>query len=86
MDTNLDQAQEPELAKELKQEQTLRTEIYLVLSALFRSAPSEEVIDFLKTLDIEASESAMQKAWIAIQQAAMVSNREALEEAPKISF
>ncbi|MFA0521429.1 molecular chaperone, partial [Vibrio sp. 10N.222.55.E8] len=29
METNLDQAQE----------QTLRTEIYLVLSALFRSAP-----------------------------------------------
>ncbi|OEF75111.1 TorD/DmsD family molecular chaperone, partial [Vibrio tasmaniensis] len=80
MDTNLDQAQEPELAKELKQEQTLRTEIYLVLSALFRSAPSEEVIDFLKTLDIEASESAMQKAWIAIQQAATESNREALED------
>ena len=50
----------------LDQEQTLRTEIYLVLSALFRSAPSEEVIDFLKTLDIEASESAMQKAWIAM--------------------
>ncbi|PTO75785.1 hypothetical protein CWN81_04295 [Vibrio splendidus] len=80
LDTNLDQAQEPELAKELKQEQTLRTEIYLVLSALFRSAPSEEVIDFLKTLDIEASESAMQKAWIAIQQAATESNREALED------
>ncbi|OEE11529.1 hypothetical protein OAY_08900 [Vibrio cyclitrophicus ZF205] len=64
----------------LDQEQTLRTEIYLVLSALFRSAPSEEVIDFLKTLDIEASESAMQKAWIAIQQAATESNREALED------
>ncbi|MEG3694783.1 molecular chaperone TorD family protein, partial [Vibrio coralliirubri] len=74
MDTHLDQVQK------LEQEQTLRTEIYLVLSALFRNAPSEEVIDFLKTLDIEASESAMQKAWIAIQQAATESNREALED------
>ncbi|PTO68317.1 hypothetical protein CWN96_08930 [Vibrio splendidus] len=81
MDTNLGQAQAPKQAQNnQEQEQTLRTEIYLVLSALFRSAPSEEVIDFLKTLDIEASASAMQKAWIAIQQAATESNREALED------
>ncbi|WP_051118423.1 molecular chaperone [Vibrio campbellii] len=63
-----------------EQEQTLRTEIYLVLSALFRSAPSEEMIEFLTSLEVEPSESAMQKAWIALQQAAKDSNREALEE------
>ncbi|MFM2585133.1 TorD/DmsD family molecular chaperone [Vibrio campbellii] len=62
-----------------EQEQTLRTEIYLVLSALFRSAPSEEMIEFLTSLEVEPSESAMQKAWIALQQAAKDSNREALE-------
>ncbi len=44
-----------------EQEQTLRTEIYLVLSALFRSAPSEEMIEFLTSLEVEPSESAMQK-------------------------
>ena len=63
-----------------EQEQTLRTEIYLVLSALFRSAPSEEMIEFLTSLEVEPSESAMQKAWIALQQAAKNSNREALED------
>lgn len=44
-----------------QQEQTLRTDIYLVLSALFRSAPSDEMLAFLKSLEIEPSESAMQK-------------------------
>ncbi len=63
-----------------EQEQTLRREIYLVLSALFRSAPSEEMIEFLTSLEVEPSESAMQKAWIALQQAAKDSNREALED------
>ncbi|KIP75858.1 cytochrome C oxidase subunit II [Vibrio harveyi] len=63
-----------------EQEQTLRTEIYLVLSALFRSAPSEEMIEFLTSLEVEPSESAMQKAWIALQQAAKDSNCEALED------
>ncbi|HDM8071365.1 TorD/DmsD family molecular chaperone [Vibrio harveyi] len=63
-----------------EQEQTPRTEIYLVLSALFRSAPSEEMIEFLTSLEVEPSESAMQKAWIALQQAAKDSNREALED------
>ncbi|MHA2774117.1 TorD/DmsD family molecular chaperone [Vibrio harveyi] len=63
-----------------EQEQTLRTEIYLFLSALFRSAPSEEMIEFLTSLEVEPSESAMQKAWIALQQAAKDSNREALED------
>ncbi|WP_430468984.1 TorD/DmsD family molecular chaperone [Vibrio alginolyticus] len=63
-----------------QQEQTLRTDIYLVLSALFRSAPSDEILAFLKSLEIEPSESAMQKAWLALQQAANEAQREALEE------
>ncbi len=39
----------------------LRTEIYLVLSALFRSAPSEEVIDFLRRARHWSVWGAMQK-------------------------
>ncbi len=65
---------------QLEQEQTLRTEIYLVLSALFRGAPTSEMIEFLSSLEVEPSESAMQKAWLALQQAAKESNREALED------
>ncbi len=65
---------------EKQQEQTLRTEIYLILSALFRSAPSEEMLDFLKTLEVEPSVSAMQQAWISVRQAAEQAEREALDD------
>ncbi len=57
--------------KPLQQSPTLRTEIYLVLATLFRHAPNKEVLEFLKSLPIEPSESAMQQAWIQLQQAAM---------------
>ncbi|CAM2891128.1 molecular chaperone [Vibrio mytili] len=63
-----------------EQEQTLRTEIYLILSALFRSAPSAEVIEFLKSLEVESSQSAMQQAWLSLQQAANSTSREDLED------
>lgn len=62
------------------QDQTLRTEIYLLLSALFRSAPSKEMLDFLKSLEVEPSASAMQQAWIALQHAANQADREDLED------
>ncbi|MGP8304987.1 TorD/DmsD family molecular chaperone [Vibrio sp. YIC-376] len=65
---------------EKQQDQTLRTEIYLVLSALFRSAPSKEMLDFLKSLEVEPSASAMQQAWIALQHAANQADREDLED------
>lgn len=62
------------------QQQTLRAEIYLVLSALFRQAPSEEMVSFLSELEIEQSASAMQSAWIGLQNAARESNKEALND------
>ncbi|MFW8630474.1 TorD/DmsD family molecular chaperone [Vibrio natriegens] len=65
---------------EKQQEQTLRTEIYLILSALFRSAPTEEMLEFLKSLEVEPSASAMQQAWIALQLAAEKAERETLED------
>ncbi|MGY0616064.1 TorD/DmsD family molecular chaperone [Vibrio sp. FJH11] len=65
---------------EKQQDQTLRTEIYLVLSALFRGAPSKEMLDFLKSLEVEPSASAMQQAWIALQHAANQADREDLED------
>ncbi|MGD8116774.1 TorD/DmsD family molecular chaperone [Vibrio sp. TRT 29B02] len=62
------------------QQQTLRAEIYLVLSALFRQAPSEEMVSFLSELEIEQSASEMQSAWIGLQNAARESNQEALND------
>ncbi len=65
---------------EKQQEQTLRTEIYLILSALFRSAPSEEMMEFLKSLEVEPSASAMQQAWLSLKQAANHAQRDALDD------
>ena len=65
---------------EKQQEQTLRTEIYLILSALFRSAPTEEMLEFLKSLEVEPSASVMQQAWTALQLAAEKADRETLED------
>ena len=62
------------------QQHTLRAEIYLVLSALFRQAPSQEMIHFLSELETEQSQSAMQNAWLDLQTAASQSDQEALNE------
>ncbi|MHC6527275.1 TorD/DmsD family molecular chaperone [Vibrio proteolyticus] len=60
--------------------QTLHREIYLMLASLFRQAPSEAVIDFLVTLDIEAEQSNMQKAWLTLKHAASNTSQQALED------
>ena len=60
--------------------QTLHREIYLMLASLFRQAPNEAVIDFLVTLDIEAEQSNMQKAWLTLKNAASNTSQQALED------
>lgn len=64
----------------INEQQSLRSDIYLLLATLFRQAPSAELIDFLATLEVEQTESAMQKAWFALQAAALNAEREALED------
>ncbi|MGF1694208.1 molecular chaperone TorD family protein [Vibrio lamellibrachiae] len=62
------------------QYQTLRADIYLLLSTLFRQPPTAELIEFLSTIEIEAEDSIMQQAWLAIKQAANAVNIEAVSE------
>ncbi|MCK6264984.1 molecular chaperone TorD family protein [Vibrio sp. ZSDE26] len=62
------------------QYQTLRADIYLLLSTLFRQAPRPELIEFLSTLDIEAEDSIMQQAWTSIRQAARECELESVSE------
>ncbi|MCG9648366.1 molecular chaperone TorD family protein [Vibrio brasiliensis] len=62
------------------QQQTLRGEIYLVLSALFRHAPTTEMVTFLSELETEQSQSAMQSAWNGLKQAAIASDQQALND------
>jgi len=62
------------------EQQTLRTEIYLLISALFRQCPSQEMLDFLADLETESEQSEMQKAWQGISAAAKNSQAEALSD------
>ncbi|WP_159656557.1 TorD/DmsD family molecular chaperone [Vibrio atypicus] len=62
------------------EQQTLRTEIYLLISALFRQCPNQEMLDFLADLETESEQSEMQKAWQAISAAAKNSQAEALSD------
>ncbi|MEL7291080.1 MAG: molecular chaperone [Pseudomonadota bacterium] len=50
--------------------QSIRSDIYLVLAALFRQAPSDEMLAFLSSLETESSDSAMKHAWLQLSRAA----------------
>lgn len=66
------------------QQQTLRTEIYFLLSTLYRQCPSQELLEFLSGLETEATQSEMQQAWVelinASKEAAKKGNLEALQD------
>ncbi|KIE20612.1 cytochrome C oxidase subunit II [Vibrio sinaloensis] len=62
------------------EQQTLRTEIYLLLSALLRHTPSTEMLAFLSQLEAESEQSEMQKAWQGISTAAAKANISELED------
>ncbi|KJY82390.1 cytochrome c oxidase subunit II [Vibrio galatheae] len=64
----------------MENQQTIRADIYLILSTLFRQAPSPELIAFLSEMDIEPTESAMQQAWAQIKSAASASNQSQLSD------
>lgn len=62
------------------QQQSIRADIYLILSTLYRQQPTPELIEFLSQLETEPSDSAMQRAWQTVKSAALSSNPEALED------
>lgn len=64
----------------MEHQHTIRAEIYLLLSTLYRQVPSNELITFLSELETEQAESAMQVAWKQLQDAAQESNTVALED------
>lgn len=54
----------------MEEQLTLRADIYLMLSALYRQCPNDDLVQFLADLDIENAPSDMQIAWQALKQAA----------------
>ncbi|KGY11217.1 cytochrome C oxidase subunit II [Vibrio tubiashii] len=64
----------------MEHQHTIRAEIYLLLSTLYRQVPSNQLITFLSELKTEQTESAMQVAWKQLQDAAQESNTVALED------
>ncbi|ARC92265.1 hypothetical protein B6A42_09325 [Vibrio coralliilyticus] len=64
----------------VEEQLTLRADIYLMLSALYRQCPTVELVRFLADLEIENAPSEMQSAWQALKQAALDVNGSALED------
>ncbi|WP_038174718.1 TorD/DmsD family molecular chaperone [Vibrio pacinii] len=62
------------------QQQSIRSEIYLVLATLYRQAPSAEMIEFLAQLETEPSNSAMKVAWDKLKNAALASDTQTLTD------
>ncbi|MGD8111772.1 TorD/DmsD family molecular chaperone [Vibrio sp. TRT 17S01] len=63
-----------------QQDQTLRAQIYLMLSSLFRQVPSTELLSFLANIEVESSASEMQLAWQKVKHAADSTDGEALDD------
>ncbi|NOI29459.1 TorD/DmsD family molecular chaperone [Vibrio coralliilyticus] len=64
----------------VEEQLTLRADIYLMLSALYRQCPTVDLVQFLADLEIENAPSEMQSAWQALKQAALDVNASALED------
>ncbi|MGF1754962.1 molecular chaperone TorD family protein [Vibrio makurazakiensis] len=55
---------------EIEQEQSLRTDIYLLIASLVRQEPSEELLTWLSELETSSSQDLMSIAWVDLKQAA----------------
>lgn len=62
------------------QQQTLRAEIYFLLSTLYRKCPDQELLDFLSDIETEAAQSDMQRAWLALSESARNADLNTLED------
>ncbi|EHH0750102.1 TPA: molecular chaperone [Vibrio vulnificus] len=65
---------------DIQPESSLRADIYLLLSTLFRQAPSPALLELLTLLDTVADGSEMQNAWLQLKAAASRYSDEELDE------
>lgn len=76
-----DQAQSFEPLQHFEQgQQSMRSDIYLLLAALLREVPSSAMIEFLTELENERNSTPMAQAWQALTDAACVVQPNALEQ------
>lgn len=59
---------------------TLRADVYLLIAAMLRQAPSQELLGFIASLEIENNGSDMSKAWQSIITAANKADTEQLAD------
>lgn len=64
----------------MEEQLTLRADIYLMLSALYRQCPSADLVQFLSELEIEEAPSGMQSAWQALKCVALKAQAAELED------
>ena len=63
-----------------EQDHSLRADIYALLAALFREAPSEPLLQFLRELEVDSEQhSELQRAWQLLKMAAEQTNAEAAD-------
>lgn len=64
----------------MEQQQSMRSDIYLLLATLFRQAPTKDLIDFLANLEFEDNGTSMGQAWSELSSASANANVEELED------
>ena len=70
-----------ETTKQVSENDQLRADIYQLLAALLRREPSQELLQFLTNLEVDANEdNAMTRAWLALKLAAAQFSPEQLQD------
>lgn len=65
---------------ELKQDQSLRIDIYLLIAQLLRESPSQELLDFLAEIELNQGSHPMAVAWSTLKTAAQTADIATIEE------
>lgn len=65
---------------EAQQEQSLRTDIYLLIASLLRQEPTAELLTWLASLEASLSRDDMSQAWASLKQAAEDNELEQVSE------
>ncbi len=64
----------------MEQQQSMRSDIYLLLATLFRQPPTRELLEFLSDLEFEDNGTPMAQAWSELSIASAKINLEAVED------
>jgi len=64
----------------MEQDQSMRSDIYLLLATLLREAPNDELLEFLSNLEFEDNGTPMASAWASLVSSARRCSKSQLED------